>query len=199
MAPITIERPRSSIPDSPSISERSMRLAGLASRCFMVGISVWPPARIFASSLLASRFAAWRTVEGRWNVNAYIETSLFGRLAGRAAALNRRPHRVRGRRHRNLLAADRVRDGVDDGGGRGDRAGFAAALDAERVRRAFRHRHVDLERRHVVRARHAIVHERAGHELAILVVGRPLEQRLSDTLSDAAVDLALDDHRIDDD
>src|SRR5713226_2620454 len=199
MAPMTIERPRSSMPDRPSIKDRSIRLAGLASRCFMVGIRVWPPASSFASSLLASRLAAWRTLEGRWNVNAYMEASLFRRLAGRVAALDRGPDRLRGRRHGDLLAADRVGDGVDDRGGRGDGAGFAAAFDAERVRRAFRQRHIDPERRHVVGARHAIVHERAGHELAVLVVDRAFEQRLAHALGDPTMDLALDDHRIDED
>ena len=56
---------------------------------------------------------------------------------------------------------------------------------------------VDLERRQVIGARHAVVHERAGHELAVLVVDRAFEQRLADALRDAAVHLALDDHRID--
>jgi hypothetical protein len=41
--------------------------------------------------------------------------------------------------------------------------------------------------------------KRAGYELAILVVVRVLAQRLADTLRNAAVHLALDDHRIDDD
>ena len=55
----------------------------------------------------------------------------------------------------------------------------------------------DLQRRQVVGARHGVIHERAGHELAFLVVDRALAQRLADALRDAAVDLALDDHRID--
>src|SRR5260370_11934452 len=50
----------------------------------------------------------------------------------------------------------------------------------------------------MVRARHGVVHERAAHELAAAVVGATLEQRLADALGEAAVDLALDDHRIDD-
>src|SRR5260370_31702550 len=134
IAPITIERPRSSMPDRPSIKDRSIRLAGLASRCFMVGIRVWPPASSFASSLLASRFAACRTLEGRCNVNAYMEASLFRRLAAGVAALDRGPDRLRGRRHGALLAADRLGDAGDDGGGAGEGAGRAGALYAD-VRR----------------------------------------------------------------
>ena len=44
-----------------------------------------------------------------------------------------------------------------------------------------------------------VVHERAGHELAVAVVDRAFQQRLADALRDAAVHLALDDHRIDHD
>ena len=65
MAPITIERPFSSMPDRPSIWLRSTRSEGLASRSFITGISEWPPARSFASAFLASRLAACRTVVGR--------------------------------------------------------------------------------------------------------------------------------------
>ena len=98
-----------------------------------------------------------------------------------------------------MLVADRVGDGVDDGGGRSDRAGFAAALDAERVRRAGRHRRADVEGRQVVGARHAVVHVARRDELPVLVVDGAFEQRLADTLRDAAMHLALDDHRVDDD
>src|SRR5256885_173609 len=77
-------------------------------------------------------------------------------------------------------------------------AGLAAALHAQRIVRARRHRGVDVETGQVVGARHAVVHERAGHELAGIVVDAVLEQRLADALGDAAVHLALDDHRVDD-
>ena len=42
-----------------------------------------------------------------------------------------------------------------------------------------------------------VVDERARHELAVLVVVDPLEQRLPDRVRDAAVDLAVDQHRVD--
>jgi hypothetical protein len=48
-----------------------------------------------------------------------------------------------------------------------------------------------------VRPRHAIVHERAGDELSVLVIDHAFEQRLADALRDPAMDLALDDHRVD--
>ena len=46
--------------------------------------------------------------------------------------------------------------------------------------------------------RQRVVHQGAGQELAALVVDEPLAQRLADALGHRAVDLALDDHRIDD-
>ncbi len=79
-----------------------------------------------------------------------------------------------------------------------NRARFAAALDAERIRRTFGHGRTDLERRQVVGARHGVVHVRAGQQLSLVVIDRVFEQRLSDALRDAAVHLAFDDHRIDD-
>ena len=44
---------------------------------------------------------------------------------------------------------------------------------------------------------HQEVHERRVQQLAGLVVGHPLVERAADALRDAAVDLALDDHRVD--
>src|SRR5262249_62047394 len=82
---------------------------------------------------------------------------------------------------------------------RADRTCLPAALGAERVVGAG----LPLvafgdERRQIVRACHRVAHERAAHQLAAAVVGATLEQRLADALGEAAVDLALDDHRIDD-
>src|SRR5262249_26236257 len=88
--------------------------------------------------------------------------------------------------------------GVEDGGGGAEGARFAAALGAERIVGAG----LALvtfggERRQIVRARYRVIHERAADELAAAVVGATLEQRLADALREAAVDLALDDHRVD--
>ena len=56
-----------------------------------------------------------------------------------------------------------------------------------------------MRRRDLVRGRHQVVDQRAGHQLAGLgVVDDLLEQRLGDALRDAAVQLAFDDHRVDD-
>ena len=59
-------------------------------------------------------------------------------------------------------------------GGAADRARLAGALHAERVRRCTGTLwNVAVERRHVVGARHRVVHERAGEELAGLRVVDP--------------------------
>ena len=58
---------------------------------------------------------------------------------------------------------------------------------------------VALDVRHHVGARHGVVHEAAGQELAgLAVVDLVLHQRLADALHHAALDLAAHDHRIDD-
>ena len=50
--------------------------------------------------------------------------------------------------------------------------------------------------RHHVRARHGVIHELAGDQLAVVVIDGLLPQRLADALRDAAVHLAVDDQRI---
>ena len=57
-------------------------------------------------------------------------------------------------------------------------------------------RALGLEVRQVAGARDRVGRERAGHVVAVLVEGDLLEQRLRDALGDAAVDLALDQHRV---
>ena len=71
------------------------------------------------------------------------------------------------------------------------------ALDAERVHRRRRDRVVGLDVRHLAGPRHRVVHHGAGEELAVVVVDRDLLQRLAHALDHAAVNLALDDHRVD--
>ena len=56
----------------------------------------------------------------------------------------------------------------------------------------------DFHQRNVFGARHRVIHERAGDRLAAVVVADFLHQRLADALRDAAMQLAGDDHRVDD-
>ena len=51
--------------------------------------------------------------------------------------------------------------------------------------------------RHLRGVRHQEVHERGVEQLPVLVVDQPLVQRAADALGDSAVDLPLDDHRVD--
>ena len=90
-----------------------------------------------------------------------------------------------------------IGDGVDHGRRRGDRARLAAALDAERVGGARGHRHADIEGGQIIGARHGVIHVACRDQLAGFVIDGILQKRLADALGNAAMDLALDDHRID--
>ena len=57
---------------------------------------------------------------------------------------------------------------------------------------------VQLDRRDFVRGRRHVVGEVGGEDVAALVVDDLLEERVADALRDAAVHLAVGDHRIDD-
>src|SRR5580700_4613443 len=211
MAPMVSDRPLISMPERPSTSDRSTSCDGFASRTFMVGNSVWPPAKILASSSLANRLAAWRTVCGRLKVKAYISSPPFISIPRRSwrdgmgscrvrqlvGSLQHRPDRSGRCRHVDEFGAQGIGDGIHHRRRCGYGPGLAAAFDAERVRRASGKSGVDLERGKILGARHGVIHIRAGHQLALVVIDGVLEQRLADALGDAAVDVALDDHRID--
>src|SRR3954463_16465295 len=114
--------------------------------------------------------------------------------------MQRAPHLLGRKRHVELEHPERIEHGVHHRRRRADGAELAAPFDAEKVGLA-RHALVEAgaHRRQVGRARHGVVHERAGEELAALrIVDRPLAQRLSGALRDAAVHLPLDDHHVDD-
>src|SRR6266700_2959536 len=67
------------------------------------------------------------------------------------------------------------------------------------TRRARRHLGRDLERWQIVGTWHGVIHVTPGQELAaFLVVDATLEEGLTDALRQTAVNLAFDDHRIDD-
>ena len=89
-------------------------------------------------------------------------------------------------------------DRVGDGRGRGDRSGFARAFDTHRIDRRRRDGPVELVDRHHVRLGNRVVAQRAGQQLAVVVVDRAFVERLGHALGDAAVDLAIDDQRVDD-
>src|SRR4051794_11084353 len=105
VAPMISERPFISMPSRPSICDRSTRCGGLASRCFITGISVWPPAISFASSFLTSRLAACRTVAGRWYLNSYMsDPSDRDAILLREVGIRHRLGARRDRQHDVLIA-----------------------------------------------------------------------------------------------
>ena len=68
----------------------------------------------------------------------------------------------------------------------------------ERVGRRRHLADLGLEQRQAVGPRHRVIHQRAGQKLAgVAVVDAFLPQRLADALRDAAVALAVDQHRVD--
>src|SRR5688572_26355913 len=170
---------------------RSMRSVGEERRSFIAWTSDCPPARSRASPFASA--AASFTFEGRWYLNACMSVSLRC-----FSVLKRTPYGLRRGRHREIFDADRIGDGVHQRGGRADCAGFAASLHAEWVVRTGRLAGVDLERRQVVGAGNAIVHERAREELSARVVLAALGKGLANALRKSAVHLAIDDHRVDD-
>src|SRR6185437_1655928 len=91
-----------------------------------------------------------------------------------------------------------VFDGGGQDGGAGDDAGLARAFDAERVEGRGGLQVADLDvGRDLADVGHEEVHEGRVDQLALVVVGHPLVQGATDALGDAAVDLALDDPRVD--
>ena len=79
--------------------------------------------------------------------------------------------------------AQRIDDRVHDRLRRGDAAGLARALDAERIGRRRQLDEGDVEGRQVVGARQRVIHQRAAQQLArVRVVDGVLEQRLADAL-----------------
>jgi hypothetical protein len=99
----------------------------------------------------------------------------------------------------NPAGAERVEHRIGDGCTGTDRASFAAAFYAEGVMRTgCPFVRANDETGYIVSAGEAIVVEGAGNKLALIVIDAVFHQRLSDTLDKPAMNLALDDHRIDD-
>src|SRR5262245_16497896 len=106
------------------------------------------------------------------------------------------------RRRRELVdrgaeRRQRIVDGVDHGDGSADRAAFAQTLGpGDRGLRPGL-AVMDLDRRNLAGGRRQVVREARGEDVAALVVDDLLEQRIGDALGDAAVNLPVNDHGID--
>src|SRR6185503_18138084 len=131
---------------------------------------------------------------------AYWKTRLCPLEEITAAHAQRTPHLFRGQRHLEMRHLERIEHRMDHRRHRADGAELAAALHAEQVglaRRALVE--ARAQRRQLVGARRAVVHQRAGHELAAaLFIAHLFPQRLASALRHAAVDLPLDDGVVDD-
>ena len=92
----------------------------------------------------------------------------------------------------------RVENGVDDRRRSSQAAGFTDALRAERVVGRGNLRQLNIEGGNIIGPSQCVIHQRTGSELCALgVVDRMFAQGLTDTRGDAAVNLALNDNRID--
>ncbi len=91
----------------------------------------------------------------------------------------------------------RVVDGIGDSRRRRDRSALADALDAEFGVRRERLHVIDARGRHLGRTRQQVVREGRGQRLAGRVERHLFVQRRADALRKSAVNLAVDDHRID--
>jgi hypothetical protein len=107
--------------------------------------------------------------------------------------VDRRPHPARGRRHVDMVDAERlerIENGADHCGWRTSGASFASAFDAEWIGCRRHLGQLRYKLRKVLGARHGVVLETAGDELAIAVERDRFHQRLAYALGDAAVNLA---------
>ena len=88
---------------------------------------------------------------------------------------------------RDAERRQRIEHGVDDGGTGADGAGLARALDAERVGGAGHAVDAEVDDGTSLARGRRVIDERAGEKLRrVAVVDGVLEQRLADSLRDAA-------------
>jgi hypothetical protein len=115
--------------------------------------------------------------------------------------LNSPPDLLGCKRHLEIAHAKRmqcIERGANDRGGSRDCAGFTATLGPERVVGAgLRFIALANQVRKVGRAWQRIVHERARQKLTACIVGAVFQQGLAGALRDAALDLTMNDHRVD--
>src|SRR5512146_2417417 len=98
---------------------------------------------------------------------------------------------------RNSKRSERVAHGRHDSWRGRNRARLANAFHAERVHVGRSDGMCRLDARHLSRFGYGVIHHGSGEELTVVVVDGHFLERFADSLNHAAVDLALDDHRID--
>src|SRR3954470_23765502 len=168
--------------------------------------SRWCPSRWFArcapSARCGSTACRTRSRPPRRNSYGGRATALPPWMRLRASFLQRLPNPQRRRRHLETLharAAQRVHHGVHQRRQRAGDAGLAHALRAERVEPGRNRVLYDPGVGYQPGARHRIIHEAAGKELAALaVVHRELAEHLARSLGKPALYLPFDDLVVDD-
>jgi hypothetical protein len=114
---------------------------------------------------------------------------------------DRTPDGFRRQRHIDVGDAERrqrIKHRADDRGRRGNRSRFAAAFRAQRVVGAWLALvEFGFDQRQISGAGQRVVQELPGQDLAAAIVEAQLAQRLAQALGDAAVNLSVDDHRVD--
>src|SRR6516165_1882774 len=124
------------------------------------------------------------------------------RLSPAAHVAKRAPDRFGPDRQTDVAHAkmpQRVDDRIADRSGRADRAALACSLHAEWIARRGGRKKSAVKRGKVRRPRHGVIEEARGQQMpGRAVVDDMLSKRLADALRQAAMHLALDDHRIDD-
>src|SRR5215472_16257119 len=127
-------------------------------------------------------------------------SALAPMLTWRTGGTQRRTDALR--RRRKLVDGDTERgqgivDGVDDRRRRADGAALTQPLRFGDGRWRQRLEMMDFDRRDFPRGRRQILRETRRENISGLVVDDLLEQRVGDALGNAAVDLPVDDHGID--
>src|SRR4029077_14022697 len=91
----------------------------------------------------------------------------------------------------------RIGNGVEYRRRGADRAALADTLGAGDARLGQGFQMMEFEPRDFRHRRYEIVGERAGQYVAAVVIDHFFVERVGDALDDAAMDLPLDDHRVD--
>ena len=145
-----------------------------------------------APRLDADRVVA--AVDGQGDGGLFAHAAFSALRKRRADALRRRRYFVDLHAERR----ERIVDRIHHRRRRADSAAFAQALGLGDRVYARRLDVMQFDRRDLMRGRRQVVGQRCGEDAAVVVVDDLLQQRVADALGDAAVHLAVGDHRIDD-
>src|ERR1019366_6043073 len=192
MAPMWMPSGAWRMPSRPGTRLISTTCSGAARRSFMSGIRLMPPASTLALPSDSSARASCKVVgEGYSNSWGIILASV----------LNQVPNLFGSARHIDVphaQVAERIHHRIDDGGRRSNGAGLAHAFHTQRIHGRGRTRVGALDPWNHAGLGDGVIHQLTGDELAVVVVDGLFVEGLSEALHDAAVDLSIDQQRVDD-